>query len=184
LPVLSNSRHERFAQEIAQGKSASAAFVAAGFAANGSNAARLNANELVRERVKELLQESASKSGITIEKIVAELAKIGFSDIRKIVRWRSARVTEEDNAEGGDVLIVKTIVNNLVEIVSSDEIDDETAGAIAEISQNEKGNVRVKLHDKRAALVDLGKHVGMFAEKDEKGPQTTIVIKGGFQQSE
>lgn len=57
MPQLSNSKHERFAQEIAQGRSASEAFVLAGYAKNDSNAARLNENERVKARVAELIAE-------------------------------------------------------------------------------------------------------------------------------
>jgi hypothetical protein len=33
------------------------------------------------------LSASASKAGVTVDRIVAELAKIGFSDIRKALDW-------------------------------------------------------------------------------------------------
>jgi phage terminase small subunit len=58
-------------------------------------------------------------------------------------------------------------VANQVELVSSDEIDDATAAAISEIGQSSTGALKVKLHDKRAALVDIGKHLGMFRERVE-----------------
>ncbi len=167
MPILSNARHEKFAQEIAQGKSASEAFIVAGYSKNDSNASRLNGNERVKARIEELLRAGAERAGITIDRVISELAKIGFSDIRKMVRWKSEKITEEDNPEGGDVLVIRNIVTNTVEIIGSDDVDDATAAAIAEISQNEKGGVKVKLHDKRAALVDLGKHLGMFKERAE-----------------
>jgi hypothetical protein len=49
------------------------------------------------------------------------------------------------------------------DVIRSDQIDDATAAAIAEVWQSADGQVRVKLHDKRAALVDLGRHLGMRA---------------------
>ena len=78
MPVLSNSQYERFAQEIAKGSSASAAYVAAGYAKNDSNASRLNRNEQVRERVTEIQQAGAEAAGVTIQGIVDELADIAF----------------------------------------------------------------------------------------------------------
>jgi hypothetical protein len=36
--------------------------------------------------------------------------------------------------------------------------------AIAQISQGPNGEVRVRLHDKHAALVSIGKHLGMFTD--------------------
>jgi phage terminase small subunit len=52
-------------------------------------------------------------------------------------------------------------------LVDSNRIDDETAGAISEISQSKDGALKVKLHDKQAALVNLGRHLGMFPTKVE-----------------
>lgn len=46
-------------------------------------------------------------------------------------------------------------------LIDSTEIDDNTAGAIAEVSQGKEG-LKVKLHDKKGALVDIGRHLGMF----------------------
>ena len=46
------------------------------------------------------------------------------------------------------------------------EISDEAAAAISEVAQTKEG-IRIKFHDKRAALVDLGRHLGMFTEKGE-----------------
>lgn len=109
----------------------------------------------------------AERTDITANMVLKELAKIGFSDIRKAIKWRAHLVEEEDNPEGGDIAVIKTIVTNQVELIGSDDIDDETAAAISEISQNQGGGIKLKLHDKRAALVDLGKHLGMFKEKVE-----------------
>lgn len=125
----------------------------------------------VFDAVQSAMQLRAKRTDITADKVLRELGKIGFADIRKAVRWHSSLITEEDNPEGGDVAVIKNIVTNTVELVASDDIDDDTAAAISEISQNATGGLKVKLHDKRAALVDIGRHLGMFAEKHEhSGP--------------
>ncbi len=67
MPVLPNSKHELFAQARAQGQSAAAAFVSAGYAANDSNAARLNGNERVRARVEEIQAAGAERAGLTVD---------------------------------------------------------------------------------------------------------------------
>ncbi len=51
---LKNPKHERFAQELAKGKTADEAYQNAGFKPNRGNAARLKANENIRARVNEL----------------------------------------------------------------------------------------------------------------------------------
>lgn len=182
MPILPNSRHEQFAQALAKGKTADEAYALAGFKPDRGNASRLQQKDSIRQRVAELLEweqtverkateKAIERLSITKERVLAELAKIGFSDIRKAIRWKSSLVEEDDNPEGGDVLVVKTIVTNNVELVSSDEIDDETAGAIAEVSQNASGGIKIKMYDKKGALVDIGKHLGMFVEKHEhSGP--------------
>ena len=38
------------------------------------------------------------------------------------------------------------------------------AAAVAEVSQTVNGALRVKMHDKHAALVLLGKHLGLFTD--------------------
>jgi hypothetical protein len=49
-------------------------------------------------------------------------------------------------------------------IVDADKISDEAAAAVAEVSQTVNGALRVKLHDKHAALVSLGRHLGLFTD--------------------
>jgi len=170
MPVLQHPKHELFAQEVAKGTALEKAYALAGYKPDPKNAARLTKNDAVRTRIDELLTLAAEKAGVTIEKIVTELAKIGFSDIRKIVKWGEGIAVEDDD---GNVRVA-----NGVSLIGSDGVDDETAAAIAEVSQTKDG-LKVKLHDKRAALVDLGRHMGMFKEKVELtgpygGPVETI----------
>lgn len=54
MPVLSNQRHEAFAQGLAQGKSADEAYETAGYSENRGNASRLKSNENITNRVAEL----------------------------------------------------------------------------------------------------------------------------------
>jgi phage terminase small subunit len=53
-----------------------------------------------------------------------------------------------------------------VALLASDQIDERTAAAIAEVRKTRDG-ISVKFHDKRAALVDLGRHLDMFPDKVE-----------------
>jgi phage terminase small subunit len=166
MSVLSNPRHERFAQELANGISASEAYVAAGFRKNDGNAWRLKSNEAVLNRIEEIMKErehihtkaiekAIEDTGISIGRVLTELAKIGFSDIRKAVKWGDAVAVAD---EAGEIKI-----SNGVALIGSDSVDDNTAAAIAEISQTKDG-LKVKFHDKRGALVDIGRHLGMFKD--------------------
>jgi hypothetical protein len=56
--------------------------------------------------------------------------------------------------------------------VPSDKLDEVTVAAISAVSQSSTGALRIKMHNKLAALVVLGKYVGMFDER----PQNSNVI--------
>lgn len=172
MPGLTD-KQARFVDEYLVDMNATQAAIRAGYSEKTAEQIghQLLKKTSVAEAVAEKQRKLAEKTGVTVERIVAELAKIGFSDIRKAVKWNGHLIREEDNPDGGDVLVIKETRNNLVSLVDSEELDDDTAAAISEVSQNATGGVKVKLHDKRAALVDLGKHLGMFVEKHEvSGP--------------
>mgnify|MGYP003385884168 CR=1 FL=1 len=158
MAVLENAKHELFAQELAKGKTATEAYVLAGYKDNDGNASKLAAK--VQDRVKEITGKAADKAGVTIERILAELAKIGFANMLDYV----------------------TINGSGEPVIDLSELSREQAAAIQEVivdTHNEREGeesvsvrrVRFKLLDKRAALVDMGKHLGMFKERVEhSGP--------------
>jgi phage terminase small subunit len=76
MPVLANPKHERFAQELAKGKSASEAYVLAGYKANDGNAATLKGNQRVLERVAEIQDRSAIRTEVTLASLLTEAATI------------------------------------------------------------------------------------------------------------
>ena len=160
MPILPNPRHERFAQELAMGRTSEEAYATAGFKPDRGNASRLTANDSVRARVAEIQGRGAERAEITVEMVLRELAKIGFSDIRNVVTWGEAIAVK--NAETGE-----TKVTNGVALVASGDLAADAAACIAEVSQTKDGALKVKLHDKRAALVDIGKHLGMFKDRVE-----------------
>ena len=169
MPVLTNARHERFAQELAKGKTADEAYILAGFSENRGNATRLKSNESIQARIAEILQRGAARVEITQARVLEELGKIGFADIRKAVRWgEGLSVADED----GEARIV-----NGVALVGSEQIDDETAAAISEVSQTKEG-IKIKFHDKKGALVDIGRHLGMFKDEKDKGSEVHIHFDG------
>ena len=72
MPTLRNPRHERFAQGLATGKTADAAYGLAGYRENRSNAARLSANQDIQKRVAEIQSLGAELAAITVETLIAE----------------------------------------------------------------------------------------------------------------
>jgi phage terminase small subunit len=76
VPILMNPRHERFAQELAVGKTADEAYGLAGFKPNRGNATRLKANESVMSRVEELQAKGAEKAEVTVQSLIVEAGDI------------------------------------------------------------------------------------------------------------
>ena len=76
MAVLDNPRHEAFARALAEGKSATEAYVAAGYRFNDGNCIRLKGNERVTARVAELQGRAASRTEVTVESITKRLFEI------------------------------------------------------------------------------------------------------------
>lgn len=167
-------KQQAFVREYLVDLNATQAAIRAGYSAKDADVQgpRLLGNVRIADAIEKAMAERAERTEITADRVIQELAKIGFADIRKAVRWYSqtnvATVdTDADMAALAGEGELRFAVANQVELVSSEEIDDATAAAISEIGQTASGALKVKLHDKRAALVDIGRHLGMFKERVE-----------------
>ena len=69
-------RHERFAQALAEGQSATEAYEVAGYTPNDGNAARMKGNDRVKERIAELQGQGAKRAVVTLESLIAEACDI------------------------------------------------------------------------------------------------------------
>ena len=105
-----------------------------------------------RPHVRAALAQHFVKLNVTTERVLAETAKLAFSDMRDYVAW------------GPDGVVLK----------GSEELPDEAAAAVAEVSEHrvngEKTSsrqIRFKLHDKVAALTNLSKYLKLFVERVE-----------------
>lgn len=108
-------------------------------------ASRLLTKDNVKAYLQRRMADLQKRTEITQDMVLLELAKIGFVDPRKFF-----------DSDG-----------NLVPI---NQLDDQTAGALAgmDVAVTD-GNYEVKkirIADKRAALVDIGRHLGMFKDKN------------------
>jgi len=74
--VLSNPKHERFAQELAQGKTADEAYQLAGYKENRGNASTLKANQIISDRVAVLLERAANRVELTVQTVADNLLRI------------------------------------------------------------------------------------------------------------
>jgi len=111
-------------------------------------------------RVNELQDELKYRNMATTERVLTEYAKIGFADIKDFLAFRTEKTVVDHDEEGQPIYGYKQIV----EVKPSEEIDGTM---VNEVSIGRDGTLKFKLHDKKAALDMIGKHLGMFTEKME-----------------
>ncbi|MBA8838348.1 phage terminase small subunit [Ochrobactrum sp. RH2CCR150] len=96
------AKQERFVAEYLIDLNATQAAIRAGYSEKTAQQqrSRLLLNVLVQEAIAKGREKTAAKLEITKERIVDELAKIAFADIRKAVRWGKSPIdTSLDNAK-------------------------------------------------------------------------------------
>lgn len=93
MPALKNTRHERFAQELAKGKSQTEAYTDAGYKGDVTAASRLSRNVKVQERVAELKERGAIRAEITLQTILDELEQARIAALGAETPQSSAAVS-------------------------------------------------------------------------------------------
>jgi len=114
-------------------------------------ASRLIADGKIRARLDELRAGHKKRHEVTVDRIVAELAKIAFANASDFFEWGPSGVRVRPH----------------------EDLTEDQRSVVCEVSQTvtaDGGTIRVKLSDKQAALDKLGKHLGMFADR---GPAPT-----------
>jgi len=158
MSVLKNPKHEIVAQALATGQGVNGSYAAAGYKPDAGNASRLAALPAIQARVVEITTEAAARTGVTVEAIVAELAKVGFSNMLDYVRI---------DPEGQPRIVLEALSRDQAAAIQSIDVTTRTEHGGEDRPDANVTAVRFKLGDKRAALVDLGKHLGMFKERVE-----------------
>lgn len=148
-------KQARFVEEYLVDLNATQAAIRAGYSERSARqmAAENMAKPVIAQAIAEAQQARSERTEITQDMVLRELAKIGFSDIRKLF------------TPGGNLLAVSDLDDDAAACISSIEITTRKArgGDDDEVEEVSK----VRLWDKRAALVDIGKHLGMFKDKVE-----------------
>ena len=143
-----------FAQEYLVDLNATQAAIRAGY--SRKTARKIGQENLTKPDIQavvdEALEARAERTRVTADKVVTELAKLDFSDLREVASWGSFGLTWKD----------------------SENLTGEAAACVQEINykhevrydQNgyrvETGTMKMKLHDKKGALKMLGEHLGIF----------------------
>lgn len=158
MPALTNARHEQFCHLVVRGHSNLKAYTEAGFAKSSKSAAKLAARPEVQERINEIrgavAQQIQAETGISAERVIRELEKMAFANMLDYIR-----IDDEGNA-----------------VLDFSRMTREQAAAIGEITTEETTNPRTnettrrtkfKLLDKKGALVDIGRYLGMWVDRKE-----------------
>ena len=117
---------------------------------NDSNeSAKLLNKPLVQQLLVEAQNDLAKRANITQEMVLKELSLLAFANIKDIADW---------NGEAFDLKSFDVLTREQTAIISS-----------ISVTRNRWGDIDLKFttpssQDKRAALIDIGKHIGMFWE--------------------
>jgi phage terminase small subunit len=140
-------KQARFVEEYLIDLNATQAAIRAGYSAK--NADKIGPELLGKTRVAEAIEkaiaERSQRTEITQDQVLKELALIGFANAGNYFDW------------GPDG----------VSLLDKGDLTEAQRSVVAEVSQTKTehgGTIRLKLHDKQAALVNLGRHLGLFTD--------------------
>lgn len=158
-------QQKKFAREYMKDFNGTQAAVRAGYSKKTANeqAAQLLAKLSIQKFLETLKGKAAEKHEGLADEIVAELKKIGFSDIKKYL--------DTDNTIK-DISKLPPELTTVVESIKKTETefgDDKTGGT--------KTSIQFKLHSKLDALEKLAKYVGLYeADNKQRGAIITVNI--------
>lgn len=112
----------------------------------------------IAAEIERLIAERIERTGIEADRVLEELGRLAFSDLREHVEWGPGRVVLKE----------------------SEGLTDEAAAAVSEVAKSVSENgasYRIKLHDKLGALRDLAKHLGLFP-KDGSSVNVNVNVAG------
>ena len=163
-------RQRRFVEEYLVDLNISAAMRRAGY--KTPDTARMMRSPEVAAAIAKGMAERSERTRITADAVLVELARIGFSNILDYTRVGA----------DGDLMVDLTALDRDKAAAISEVIVEDFKDSRAKDAR-ECRRVRFKLMDKRAALVDLGKHLGIFRDNrataaPQSEPVDCIILAG------
>jgi phage terminase small subunit len=161
VPRLSNERREVFARTYVATWSTERAADAAGYAQN--NARNVGAEPEVANRIAELVESMLKSADITAERVMLELARVGFSDIRKIVDvdGRLLPLIELDDDIAASIAGIE-VESRMEATVETDLATGEPVKRMTPVI-----TTKIKKSDKVAALNILAKHFKLVGDEGD-----------------
>ncbi len=155
-------KQERFVAEYLIDLNATQAAIRAGYSEKTAQqqGSRLLLNVLVQEAIAKGREKTAAKLEITKERIVEELAKIGFSNMLDYMRA---------GTDGDPYLDFSNLTREQAAALAEVTVEDFKDGRGEDARDVRR--IKFKLHDKKGALVDMARMLGFMIEKHEhSGP--------------
>lgn len=151
-------KQQKFVQEYLIDLNATQAAIRAGYAATGAavEGVRLLRKAKIQEALANAQKNLAKETGITAERVLRELALLGFANMADYMRV---------GAEGDAVLDFSRLTREQAAALAEVTVEDFKDGRGEDARDVRR--IKFKLADKRAALVDIGKHLGMFIDRKE-----------------
>lgn len=168
-------QQQRFVEEYLVDLNATQAAIRAGYSAETANqqGPRLLVNVGIGKAVADAMAQRSVRTRVTADRVLTELARIGLADIRSVVAWRANTAETGKEDEDG---VPETRAFNEVELIGSADIDHDAAAAVAEISQGKDGALKIKMHNKVAALQEIGRHLGIAQKLEHSGPDGAALV--------
>jgi len=156
-------KQERFVAEYLVDLNATQAAARAGY--SPGTGSRLLSNGAVKCAVAAGQGKVAARLEITQERVVAELARIGFANMLDYMTI---------GVDGDAFVDLSGLTEDQAAAISEIVVEDFKDGRGKDARDVRK--VKFKLHDKKAALLQLGKHLGMFKDRVEHSGSITVEV--------
>ena len=114
----------------------------------------------IKAAITKLKAERSARTRITADRVLEELAKIGFADLRELMTWNDERGWFIPSAELTDEQAAAISEVQSETIVTTFGKDDE--------NETRRHKMRIKTWDKLSALEKIAKHLGIFAAQEVK----------------
>lgn len=150
MPRLTE-KQRRFVHEYLVDLNATDAARRAGYS-DGNIGRQLITKDNVRALIEELKAERAERTSVTADRVLKEIARVAFTDMRSYAEW------------GPEGVMLKP----------SEELSEDDSAAVTEVSESfgENGRtLKFKLAHKDSALKMLAQHVGLFDRSGDDGAE-------------
>jgi Terminase small subunit len=174
--ALSSSRREQFCQLVAAGTQARDAYTRAGYSGNDTSRQQLRRqadvdariNWIIRQRIESdaALRHRAEKPIADARlRLVRELEKIAYSDIRQLVQWDKQPVLDPDGNVVGE--------RDRMTVTPSHRLKPGAAATVKSVT-TKSGALKFDVHDKLNALNTLAKILGVTTDAPPPVQSVTV----------